>query len=281
MFPFSLLLLQHVLVIGVDGMSPAGIAGARTPHLNALRARGASTMHARGVMPTSSSPNWASMIMGAGPEQHGVTSNDWEPKRFEIAPVAVDAGGRFPTIFGVLRAQRPKARVAVFHDWQGFGRLIEPGAADVLEHVKGSPAAAEAAAAYLRRNQPDLMFVHFDDVDHAGHETGHGTPRYLAAIEEIDALIGRLVAALEANRTLTRTAILVTSDHGGVGTKHGGATMAEIEIPWILAGPGAPPGKEIQSPVNTFDTAPTLARLLGIRPHPAWIGRAVAEAFLK
>ena len=35
------------------------------------------SIHARGVIPTVSSPNWASMIMGAGPEQHGITSNDW------------------------------------------------------------------------------------------------------------------------------------------------------------------------------------------------------------
>jgi len=43
---------------------------------------GAWTLHARGVMPTVSSPNWASMIMGAGPEQHGVTSIDWQPYKF-------------------------------------------------------------------------------------------------------------------------------------------------------------------------------------------------------
>lgn len=57
-------------------MSPAGIAQADTPVLDSLMAVGAWTMHARGVMPTSSSPNWASMIMGAGPEWHGITTND-------------------------------------------------------------------------------------------------------------------------------------------------------------------------------------------------------------
>ena len=49
----------------------------------------------------------ASMIMGAGPEQHGVTSNEWETNKFEIAPTVVGPGGMFPTIFGLLRAQRP------------------------------------------------------------------------------------------------------------------------------------------------------------------------------
>ncbi|MCL4694254.1 MAG: nucleotide pyrophosphatase, partial [Candidatus Hydrogenedentes bacterium] len=35
--------VKHVVVVGVDGMSPAGIAAANTPHLDALMARGAFT----------------------------------------------------------------------------------------------------------------------------------------------------------------------------------------------------------------------------------------------
>jgi len=31
--------------------------------------------------------------------------------------------------------------------------------------------------------------------------------------------------------------VLVTSDHGGKGHNHGKNSLAEIEIPWILAGP--------------------------------------------
>ncbi len=281
MLPLCLLLLQQVVVIGVDGMSPAGIAKAKAPNLAGLRARGASTMHARGVMPTSSSPNWASMIMGAGPEQHGVTSNDWEPDRFDIAPTFRGPAGMFPTVFGELRSQRPKSVIAVLHDWNGFARLIEPGIPNVVEHVKGSPETAGLAVAYLQRHRPDLLFIHFDDVDHAGHEIGHGTPQYIAAIEEVDRLIGLVLEALKANGMLATAAVLVTADHGGVGKKHGGATMAEIEIPWILAGPGVAKGRKIRSAVNTFDTAPTIAHMLGIKPHSAWIGKAVLEAFAK
>src|SRR6516164_906642 len=97
--------VEHVVVIGVDGLSPEGIRRAKTPVLHRMMAEGASTLHARGVMPTVSSPNWASMIMGAGPEQHGVTSNDWKPGKGAISPTAVGPGGIFPTMFGLLRQQ--------------------------------------------------------------------------------------------------------------------------------------------------------------------------------
>ena len=88
--------VNHVVIIGCDGMSPDGIQKAKTPSMDSLMRRGAYTLRARGVMPTSSSPNWASMIMGAGPEQHGITSNGWRPDKFEIAPTAVGSGGIFP-----------------------------------------------------------------------------------------------------------------------------------------------------------------------------------------
>ena len=63
-----------------------------------------------------------------------------------------------------------------------------------------------------------------------------------------------------------RTVLLVTADHGGKGKKHGGATMEEIEIPWILHGPGVAAGKEITAPVNTYDTAATVAHVFGLKP---------------
>src|SRR5689334_5549260 len=128
---------EHVVLIGIDGLCPAGIRTVDPPNFRKLVSEGASTMHARSVMPTSSSPNWASMIMGAGPEQHGITSNDWQPDKFDISPVATGSGGIFPTIFGVIREQKKGASIACVHDWDGFGRLIEPKVPDLLENVKG------------------------------------------------------------------------------------------------------------------------------------------------
>src|SRR5207244_4506506 len=113
--------VEHVVIIGVDGMSPKGVEVAKTPHMHQLMREGAWTLHARGVLPTVSSPNWASMIMGAGPEQHGITSNDWQTNKFDIPPVVSGPGGIFPTIFGVLREQKPQVKIACVHDWDGFG----------------------------------------------------------------------------------------------------------------------------------------------------------------
>jgi hypothetical protein len=53
----------------------------------------------------------------------------------------------------------------------------------------------------------------------------------------------------------------------------------EIEIPWILAGPGGAAGKELITPVNTYDTAATVAYIFGLKTPECWIARPVVEAF--
>lgn len=270
---------EHVIIIGVDGFSPNGLEHAQTPHLRALIATGAHTMHARAVMPTSSSPNWASMIMGAGPEQHGVTSNEWQTNKFEIAPIVVGSGGIFPTIFGVLREQRPNSVITCFHDWEGFGRLLERNAPNVIEHVKDAIETTSRTVRYLKTAKPTFLFVHFDCVDHAGHGFGWDSPQYYKSVELVDSLIGALEEAIRSAGMKEKSVLLITADHGGKGKSHGGSTMDEIEIPWIINGVGVAQGKEIKSPVNTYDTAPTVAFIFGLTPPTCWIGRPVGEAF--
>jgi len=284
---------EHVVVIGMDGLTPEGIVKAEVPNIRKLMARGAHTLHARAVMPTVSSPNWASILMGAGPEQHGVTSNDWEPNKFDIAPTAVGSGGIFPTIFDVVRSQRPSAHLAVFHDWRGFSQLFERRTVNVIGSPEDGkrrgdlPATASdsalmttlMAADGVKKHKPTLTFVHLDLVDAAGHASGYNTAPYFTVVTEADRYVGQILQAVAEAGMLEKTAVLVVSDHGGKDKDHGGNTMQEIEVPWIIAGPGIVEGKTLTLPVDVMQTAPTIAHLLGVQPHPAWIARPVLEAF--
>jgi predicted AlkP superfamily pyrophosphatase or phosphodiesterase len=232
--------------------------------------RGAWTLQARGVMPTVSSPNWMTLLSGAGPEMHGVHSNDWERFNKKIEPACKGPEGIFPGMFGVIRSQRPGANLAAIHDWPGFGRLVEKDSASHVRHVLGSPAATDAAIAYFREHKPLLLFVHLDDVDHAGHSKTWEGPEYKAAVETIDGLIGRMLDAVPQKSTL----VVVVSDHGGNGTKHGNDTTNELEIPLLFAGPGIAKG-ELPAASRNMDMAPTVIKALGLKPHPCWEGRAL------
>jgi len=271
--------VQHFVLIGIDGLSPTGIHASQTPEFERLVKAGASTMHARSVMPTSSSPNWASMIMGAGPEQHGVTSNEWQRNRFSITPIDKGPEGIFPTIYGLLRRAQPQAVIGMFHDWDGYGRLVERDSCDIVEDCDGPDDAMNHAIDFVKRRKPTFTFVHMDHVDHAGHQSGWGSPEYLHAVEHADQLIGKMRTALTESGIADSTILMVTADHGGKGKGHGGDTMEEIEIPWIIVGPGVRVGHELNVSVNQYDTAATIAYVFGLRPPKSWIARPVLAAF--
>ena len=106
--------VRRVVVFGVDGLSPKCIEKASTPFMCGLMRTGLWTLHARAVLPTVSSPNWAAMIMGAAPDLTGVTSNDWQPDKYQIAPACIGGtGGYAPTIFGLIRKERPNVETCL------------------------------------------------------------------------------------------------------------------------------------------------------------------------
>lgn len=272
--------VKHVVVIGVDGLSPDGIIKAKTPNLDELVKQGAHSFKAQAVMPSSSSPNWASLIMGASPKEHEITSNDWE--RTDIRNKAYCEGKKgetFPTIFKVIRSNKAEADIACFYDWDGFGRLVEPGIPTLIADARGEDRTAREAATYIKAYKPFFTFVHLDHVDHAGHDFGHGTANYYSSVEKADRLIGEILTSLKQADIYNQTLILVTADHGGKGKGHGGDTPEERDIPWIISGPGVKKGYQIQELINTYDTAATLAYVLGYVPPTCWIGKPVKAAF--
>jgi hypothetical protein len=270
---------KHVVIIGVDAMSPHGILNANTPVMDKLIKEGAHTFSARGVLPTSSSPNWKSMVSGAGPEQHGVTSNGWERDDFNIPPMVTGIEDIFPTIFGQFRQQNADAKIAAIYAWGGFGPLIERSALNYDVGGKSDSETAQLAAKYLVDQQPDLMFVHLDWVDHVGHANGHKTSAYFQAVAQADGHIGQIIHAAESAGMLKDTVFIITADHGGIGYGHGGESLDELEIPFIVYGAGVKVGHVIQQAVYTYDNAATVAHLLGVTPNAAWIGKPITDAF--
>ncbi|PCE66669.1 nucleotide pyrophosphatase [Sediminicola luteus] len=271
--------VKHLIVIGFDGMSPDGIRKAHTPVLDSLMAQGSATLHARSVLPSSSSPNWAAMIMGAGPEHHGITSNAWEKNNHILPPNVATANGTFPTIFDLFAHQRIDAHVGAIYDWDGFGRLFDKATVDFDIDGDHEDKTTQAAVDYIKEHRPHFTFIHLDHVDHAGHAQGHGSPEYYAAVAKADSLAGAILQATKEAGIFDETLFLLSADHGGLGTGHGGETLAEMEIPFILYGPGIKKGYTIQNTVMQYDNAATVAYAFGLEMPQAWIGRPVLEAF--
>lgn len=270
---------KHVIVIGIDGMSPDGITHADTPHMNNMMANGSYSMHARSVMPSSSGANWGSMIMGAGPEQHGIVSNDWTTKRFELHPTVIRNKNLFPTVFAVIRDQRPDAEIGAILDWNPISNFIEEDVTNYMELPENEDETTKYAVDYITEKTPDFTFIHIDHVDAAGHGQGHGSPEYYAAVAKADSLIGEIIKATEEAGIAEETIIIISSDHGGVGFGHGGNSPAEMEIPFMVYGKGVEKGHVLNFPINTYDNPATALFALGLEIPYEWIGRPAKGAF--
>ena len=272
---------KQVIIIGVDGMSPDGIKVAKTPVIDALIEQGASSFKARAVMPSSSGPNWGSMILGAGPEQHGITSNAWRVDSFTIEATKRDADGYFPSMFDLIRQAMPDATIGLFHDWSALNHFFNNKSLDVIMDTHGPDTTMQEATKFIINQKPTLTFIHLDHVDHAGHTHQHGSPAYYQSVEKADSLIGDLVNELETNDLFEDTHLIITSDHGGKGYSHGGNSMEEMEIPWIICGDNIRESYKIKGPIDTYNTAATVLYLFNIEIPDFWIGRPVIEAFEK
>lgn len=268
---------RHVILIGSDGFGAYAFSQAKVPHLRKMMEQGSWTLHARTVLPSSSAPNWASMVMGAGPELHGYTT--WGSKQPDLPARVLDEYGMFPTVYSLLRKAQPASEIGVIYEWDGIGYLFPKKAVNKDQNCDGDVALAAAACDYIKSRKPTFLFVHLHDVDSVGHKVGHNTPEYYASVERTDAHIGEILQAIKEAGIEKETVVIFTADHGGINKGHGAISMQEMEIPWIVKGPGIKASYEVTESVMTFDTAATIAALFRLTPPQVWIARAITSIF--
>lgn len=275
--PEQLRKVKHVILIGSDGLGAYAFDKAKIPNIRKMMSEGSYSLKARAVLPSSSAVNWASMIMGSGSELHGYT--EWGSKTPELPSRIVGDEGIYPSIFSLIDDQLPDDKMGVSYTWGGIGYLFEKKLVDLDHNGKTDEATAEKAIDFFLEEKPALTFIHFDQPDGAGHGIGHDTPEYYEAVEEIDRLIGSVMDAVERSGMMDETVIILSSDHGGVDKGHGGKSLLEVEIPWIIYGKGIPAKGVLSSSIVTYDTGSTIAYLLGIAQPQFWTGKPVMEAF--
>lgn len=110
------------------------------------------------------------------------------------------------------------------------------------------------------------------------------TRRTLAAVDTVRDVIGRrwlnlLPSDAPGELMITLRPHYVWGAPRG-GGQHGQPSDDDAHIALIIAGPGVRPGR-YRERVSAVDVAPTLARLLGVRPLEAVQGRVLAEALLR
>jgi hypothetical protein len=93
----------------------------------------------------------------------------------------------------------------------------------------------------MQQPATDAVMMFYSDVDVAGHTCGFSPTAacYLSEIADTDAKIGQVMAAIKNRPSFANEdwLVILTSDHGGLGTGHSGGLPEQRTIPFIVAGP--------------------------------------------
>ncbi|TWU32643.1 Choline-sulfatase [Novipirellula artificiosorum] len=107
---------------------------------------------------------------------------------------------------------------------------------------------------------------------------------YLACISYADAMLGRVLDALESSPYADNTIVVLWSDHGyhhGEKGQWGKHTLWErtSNVPFIWAGPGITEGVKTDVTVSLIDIYPTLSEMCDLpTPHQPLEGESLAQA---
>ena len=222
------------------------------PFLNQLRNEGASaTMHSR--PPSYSEPGYTVLLTGAWPDisDGPVINLDYA----EIPEFSQD---------DIFSAAKRAGLFTAVSGYYWFEKLIPQAAVSTSFYTPGEDQSADrevtdAALPWLQAGTYNLVLIHLDQVDYAGHhEGGPIDPRWDAAATRTDALLEEIVSAMDLNQDT----LLVISDHGQIDQGgHGGQDPIVLLEPFVMVGKGVIPGD--YGDVDMVDVAPTVAALLG------------------
>lgn len=222
---------KKVLFLGYDGVRVDCLPSAKTPAIDRVATAGGLYLAYAGgekgtatEQKTYSGPGWTTLLTGVWADRHEFISNDTKVKSTSA-----------PSIFKQAAAMTPAYKSASIINWGPINSAILSDEAGTLayEFDGGSDLEVKEKAIELISgvNDIDVFFVDFDDPDHAGHSTGYSplNTTYIDQLTTTDAMGDEIIDAVQARTTYNSEnwLIVISTDHGGLGTGHGGQTEAE------------------------------------------------------
>ncbi|WP_428682355.1 alkaline phosphatase family protein [Sphingopyxis sp.] len=234
------------ILISIDGFRADYLDRGLTPNLSKLAAGGAHGA-LRPSFPTKTFPNHYAIVTGERPDTNGIVGNNMiDPRRPNVKFSLGDPKQSLDPFWwdqaepAWVTADKAGVRTATMF-WPGSEVSIhETRPPDWLrydEHV-GYAQRINTILDWMRRPadiRPAFVTLYFEAVDNAGHEFGPDSAEVNAAIADVDARIGDLVAGLAAMDQPAR--LLVVADHGMHATDESRVIQLAdlIDLPSIIA----------------------------------------------
>lgn len=266
---------DQVLLVGWDGVQRERLhellAAKKLPNLAAMLTRGALLDVNITQGATDTKCGWAQILTGYRPEITHIYSNS----RFSVLPDGLSVFERLEAAFGddqvytgavISKSNHMDVAPAgaIYSNLQ-YKPDVFVNALETRDRVRAR-ALAEIALHWQERA---FLFVHYQEVDVAGHNRGENSVPYETAIIGLDEELGALVAQLRAQKQYDSTLILVTADHGFDEGLH-----THLDAPRIFLATNNP---DFTGPADRLDMTPTVLQRMGVDPAtvtPAMDGTA-------
>ena len=215
---------KPLLLISIDGFRHDYMKTIETPNLRNLSQTGALAEAMIPVFPSLTFPNHYSLVTGLYPENTGLISNTmYDP----ILDASYSLSNRAAVGDGRWYGGEP---IWVTGEKQGMqtATLFWPGSEAEIQGVRptrwmkydgGLPDSSrvDKVISWLSGAEgfrPMFATLYFSKVDTYGHHFGVGSDSLIAAVKEIDGVIGYLVRELQRTGLWGEVNLLITSDHG-------------------------------------------------------------------
>ena len=181
---------------------------------------------------TSTAPGWCSILTGVWADKHGVTANgitkSLEHKTL-LTTLVEDEIIDSSTFITKWKGHFDRKN-ATYNDEKAY---CEENNLNVsFNRCKDDVASHEYTLNEVKKSDcADFIFVIYEPTDSTGHGYGFtiNNPRYKEAFKTADQYGLETIDAIKARATYDTEdwLIIITSDHGGIGTDHGGASIQE------------------------------------------------------
>ena len=236
---------KHVVLITLDGSRPDFYLDTswHAVNLRQLMKEGAHANGVTSVFPTMTYPSHTTIITGVQPAKHGIYYNSmFEPTGATGKIYWQDSAIKAPTLWTAAQKKGLKtaaifwpvsAAAPVMYNFPDVGsagekeRIAFSKPLGLLQDFKNNvfhdtsridygqdTNTARMASYIIRKDQPNLMLIHFFGIDHFEHEEGRDGPKVRNAVSVADQGIGLIINSLKEAGIWNETVLIITGDHG-------------------------------------------------------------------
>ncbi|WP_333575707.1 alkaline phosphatase family protein [Sphingobacterium sp.] len=219
---------RKVLFISVDGLVGQELKKSVPANMAELIKTSKYTFNALADENTGDASAWMTMMSGVTYSNHQINDDSYIPKPDEDDPHKNVAG--YPSMLYRISTVAPSLKTTVVSRSVTLNDKLLVSANETYNGATDEDVKTKVLDLFNTKNT-DFMIVQFTSLLDAGKKGGFTVSNsdYADALKKVDGYIGEITKGLAARKNYQNEdwLIIVTSNHGGIGSSYGGNTLQE------------------------------------------------------